>query len=92
MEPLYNCEWHQRIVTYRKTLEGLKFFTCYLEPSVCWIIFFNNGTNSVSFEMVRTKKYILSNVFVLSLMESITLQRLLFRPQCRCKGKTGHYI
>ena len=24
---------------YRKTLEGLKFFTCYLEPSVCWNIF-----------------------------------------------------
>ena len=38
LPPLY---WtvHQRIVTYRKTLEGLKFFTCYLEPSVCWNIF-----------------------------------------------------
>ena len=24
---------------YRKTLEGLKIFTCYLEPSVCWNIF-----------------------------------------------------
>ena len=24
---------------YRKTLEGLKNFTCYLEPSVCWNIF-----------------------------------------------------
>ena len=31
--------WGQRIVTYRKkTLEGLKIFTCYLEPSVCWNI------------------------------------------------------
>ena len=24
---------------YRKTLEGLKYFTRYLEPSVCWNIF-----------------------------------------------------
>ena len=38
-----------------KTLEGLKIFTCYLEPSV-GIYFVNNGTNCVSFEMVRTKK------------------------------------
>ena len=29
----------QLIVTYRRTLEGLKNFTCYLEPSVCWNIF-----------------------------------------------------
>ena len=46
----------------------------------------------MSFEMVRTKKIYCQNVFVSSLTESITLQRLLFRPQCRCKGKTGHYI
>ena len=42
--------------------------------------------------MVRTKKRYCQNVFVLSLMESITLRSLLFRPQCHCKGKTGHYI
>ena len=43
--------------------------------------------------MVRTKKNIYcQNVFVLSLTESITLQRLLFHPQCCFKGKTGHYI
>ena len=30
----------ERIVTYRRTLEGFKFFTCYLEPSVCWKIFY----------------------------------------------------
>ena len=30
---------YQRIVTCRRTLEGLKNFTCYLEPSVCWNIF-----------------------------------------------------
>ena len=38
------------------------------------------------------KKIYCQNVFVSSLTESITLHRLLFRPQCRCKGKTGHYI
>ena len=85
--------YNQRIVTYRKTLERLKFFT-YLQPSVCWNIlyFVNNGTNSLSFEMVLLKKIYCQNVFVLSLMETITLQRLLFHPQCSCKVKTGHYI
>ena len=38
------------------------------------------------------KKIYCQNIFVSSLTESITLQRLLFCPQCRCKGKTGHYI
>ena len=42
--------------------------------------------------MIRTKKIYYQNVFGSSLTESITLQRLLFRPQCRCKDKTGHYI
>ena len=45
---------------YRKTLEGLKFFTCYLKPSVCWNIF---CSNSMSFEIVRTKKIYCQNVF-----------------------------
>ena len=36
--PLQPKKLGQRIVTYR-TLEGLKNFICYLEPSVCWNIF-----------------------------------------------------
>ena len=48
---------------YRKTSEGLKF------PLVIWShlfvrIYFNNGTNNVSLEMVRTKKIYCQNVFV----------------------------
>ena len=42
--------------------------------------------------MVRTKKIYCQNVFVSSLTEYITLQRFLFRPHCRRKRKTGHYI
>ena len=35
------------------------------------------------------KKIYCQNVFVSALTESSTLQRSLFRSQCRCKGKTG---
>ena len=37
--PEHLSECDQRIVTYRRTLEGLKNFTSYLEPSVCWNIY-----------------------------------------------------
>ena len=46
----------QRIVTYRKNFRGVK---TEWYPFV-GIYFVNNGTNIVSFEMVRTKKNILS--------------------------------
>ena len=40
--------------------------------------------------MVRTKKKYIVKMFLLRcLTEYITLQRLLFRPQCRCKARLG---
>ena len=41
-----------------------------------YILLIMEQLNSVSFEMVRTKKIYCQNVFVSSLTESITLQRL----------------
>ena len=49
---------------YRKTLQGLQITSLVIwsHPFV-GIYFVNNGTNSVSFKMVRTKKNILSKCF-----------------------------
>ena len=63
---------------------GQNFSLIWSHPFV-GIYFVNNGTNSMSFEMVRIKKIYCQNVF---LTESITL-RLLFRPQCRCNARLG---
>ena len=35
----YSAVWSTNSYWYRKTLEGLHFFPCYLEPSDCWNIF-----------------------------------------------------
>ena len=67
-----NSYWH------RKTSEGLKISLVIWSHPFVGIYFVNNVTNSVSFEMVRTKKIYCQNVFVPSLTEFISLQRLYY--------------